>query len=61
MTFINIICFGFLDQHMYSSKRLDKWIIIVSQRDAANVDGFVRAMINVGRPLGFGVSQPMEV
>lgn len=46
---------------MLSSVNLQKWVVLVPQRDAAGVDNLVRTMAKVSAPLNMRVENPKEV
>jgi hypothetical protein len=46
---------------MLSTIRLDKWAIIVPQRDAGGVDNLVKTMQKVSAPLDMNIRPPTEV
>jgi hypothetical protein len=46
---------------MLSAVHLQKWALLVPQRDATGVDNLVKTMTKVGSPLNMKVSNPMEM
>jgi len=46
---------------MLSTVALKKWIMVVPQRDAANLDNLIRTMIKVASPLNMNIAQPLEM
>ena len=39
---------------------MGQWAIIVPQNDRSNIDGLVRNLQNVARPLNFPIGEPVE-
>jgi len=52
---------AFRSRQMLSAVNLDKWVIIVPQRDAPNIENLVKTMTNVARPLNMTIKPPLEV
>lgn len=46
---------------MLSTVDLQKWVVLVPQRDAPGVDNLVRTMAKVSAPLNMKVGNPKEV
>lgn len=56
-----ISVFDFPGSQLVSNVSLNKWVLIVPQRDANNVDNLVRTIQQVSRPLGFNVANAIEM
>ena len=52
---------AFRSRQMVTTVNLDRWLIFVPQREAANVDNLVRTMCNVAKPLNFIIRPPLEM
>jgi len=52
---------AFRKRQMLKCINLEKWSILVPQRDAQNIDNLVKVMMQVGKPLGLNIRPPTDV
>jgi len=52
---------AFRKRQMLKCINMERWSIVVPQRDAAGVDNLVKLMIQVAKPLGLMIRAPLEI
>lgn len=52
---------AFRNQKMLTTVNLERWVVIVPQRDAPGVDNLTRTMSKVSAPLNMRIGNPLEV